>query len=220
MVEVRELSYGVLKGISFKARRGDVVGVVGRNGSGKTTLLRCLGGFYPYKGEVLVKGKEVRSYPLSERIKLINYLPQSLELPLPYTVGELLYLTTGKGEFKEELEFFKVRELLNREFNLLSGGEKVKVLLTRLLILEPEVLLLDEPSAFLDLCVLSDLLLFIKELSKREKVLFIVSHDFNFLFKVANRFLALNSGKLYPFESKRALLSSLRELFGCDLELF
>ena len=63
MLEVRELSYGILKGVSFTVPDRKIVGVVGRNGAGKTTLLKCLGGFYGYLGSVKVSGREVRELP-------------------------------------------------------------------------------------------------------------------------------------------------------------
>jgi len=219
VLEVRELSFRILKGISFKVEPGDVVGVVGKNGAGKSTLLKCLGGYYRYRGQVFLKGREFLSYPLNRRVLLVNYLPQELSLPFDYTVREFLWITTGVKGFEPAVEKFGISALLDRNFNSLSGGEKVKVLLSRLYLLKPSVFLLDEPSAYLDLAVISLLSSFIKEMSYDRKSLLIVSHDVSFLYSVCKKFIGLKDGKLLFFGGKEELVENLETLFDCPLSV-
>ncbi len=219
MLEVRELSCRVLKNLSFKVGRGEVVGIVGKNGAGKSTLLKCLGGYLSYRGGVFLKGRELLTYPLKERVKLVNYLPQDFQTPFDYTVGELLYLTTGIRDYGKALERFGITSLEGRFFSSLSGGEKVKVLLARLYLLKPSLLLLDEPSAFLDLSVTVDLASFVREVAGEGRSVLIVSHDIPFLYSVCSHFIGLKEGELLFFGTGRELLAELPRLFDCPLEV-
>ncbi len=219
MLEVKGLSFGkILKGISFKAEAGQVIGVLGKNGAGKSTLLKCLGGFYSYEGEVKLFGRELSSIPLRERVKLVNYLPQSFNPTFDYKVKEFLYLSTGVEVDDATLSKFGVLKLKERKLSLLSGGERVKVLLSRLELISPSVYLLDEPSAYLDPCVISLLTSYVRELSEKRKIVFIVSHDVDFVFKVSNLFLGIKEGELLFFEKRKGAKEKLEELFECQLE--
>ena len=222
MLEVRGLSCGILKEVSFTVPDGKVVGVVGRNGAGKTTLLKCLGGFYRYLGSVKVSGREVRELPPEERVKRVNYLPQDFYHPFPFTVYEFLSSTTGKGgsEVEEVLESLGILKFKERLLNSLSGGEKVKVHIARLLLVDPEVYLLDEPVAYLDVSVVPFIGHLVRELSKRGKTVLITSHDVGFLYSLCNLFLGLREGELSLFGDGRELLRKSREIFGVELKAF
>ncbi len=219
MLEVKELSFKeILKGISFKAEEGEVIGVLGKNGAGKSTFLKCLGGFYEYEGEVKLLGRELSSIPLKERVKLVNYLPQSFKPTFDYKVKEFLYLSTGVEVNDTILSKFGVLKLKERELSSLSGGEKVKVLLSRLELISPSVYLLDEPSAYLDPCVISLLASYIRELSEKGKIVLIVSHDINFVFKVSDLFLGIKNGELLFFGKREEAREKLEKLFECPLK--
>jgi len=220
VLEVRELALkGILEGISFSAKEGEVVGIVGKNGAGKSSLLKAVGGFYDYCGSVRVAGAELREAPVRERVKLANYLPQSFTPPAEYKVREFLEISTGKrGGIDRALREFGLEKLADREVESLSGGERIKLLLARLKLIAPKVYLLDEPSAYLDLSVLSLLEEFIKKASKGGVVL-VVSHDIQFLWRVADRFLGIKGGKRLFFGGREELLRRLESLFECRLEV-
>jgi len=216
VLEVRELSVkGLLKGISFEAKGGEVIGVVGKNGAGKSSLLKALGGFYPYGGSVKVEGVEVKRAPLRKRVKLVNYLPQNFSPPAGYTVRELLELSTGR-EIGGALKEFNLEKLEDRPVELLSGGERVKLLLARLKLISPKVYLLDEPSAYLDVAVLSLLEEFIRGV---KGVVVVVSHDIPFLYRLCKKFLGIKEGRELFFGGRGELLKNLEELFDCPLEV-
>ena len=219
MLEVNVLSYSeILKDISFSAKRGDVVGLLGKNGAGKTTLLRVTGGFLDFEGYVKIGGKDIKELPPEERVKAVNYLPQNFEIPFPLTVEELLRVTVPgySGIKKDKLG---VGKLLTRFFHTLSGGERIKVLIERLLLIDPEIYLLDEPSAYLDpdlTAVLEDV---VAELKERRKIVILTSHDLPFLLRNCNLLLGLKNGRMVFFGRRDDVVGRIKELFETELKV-
>jgi ABC-type cobalamin/Fe3+-siderophores transport system ATPase subunit len=224
LLEVKSLSFkDILKGITFSVEPGTIVGLAGKNGAGKTTLLKCLGGYYPYSGRINWNGKDVGNLPLKQRIKLLNYLPQSIEVLFPFTVKELL---TASIPFKVErkalegtLKKVGILHLRNKTFRLLSGGEKVKVFIARLLLIDPEIYLFDEPAAFLDVEVLPLLAKIILELKKRKKVVLVTAHDVNFLLDLCDLFMGLKGGELLFYGDRETFLKNLENLYDTKLKV-
>ena len=233
MLEVRNLFYrGILKDISFRVERGSVIGLAGKNGSGKTTFLKCIGGFLNYSGFVLLDGEDLKKLSSRKRVLKVNYLPQILEISFPYTVFEFLLssLVPLKGFFPsladediEKVEFYleklNIYHLKDRIFSTLSGGERVKVLIARLLLVDPDVYLFDEPGAFLDVEVLPFLAEIVEELKEREKIVIITAHDLNFLLDVADQFVGLKNGKLFFSGGKEEFLENVELLFDTKLRI-
>ncbi len=216
MVEVEGLRFGILKGISLRVERGRTVGVIGKNGAGKTTFLKCIGGFYKYSGKVRINGKDVLTVSPGERFKLVNYLPQNFNFYFPLTVLEFLKATTGKkkDEIEEKLGYLGIFHLKDRFLGSLSGGESVKVQIARLLISDPEVFLFDEPTAFLDVTVYSELERLVEELKSRNKTVFITAHDLSFLYDVCDLFLGIERGEAIFFEGKEEFANGVERVFG------
>ena len=217
MVEVRELSYGILKEVSFTLEKGRVLGIVGRNGSGKTTLLKCIGSYYSYGGSVKVGGREISEVSPRERFSLVNYLPQNFSYLFPYKVKEFLSITTGKREISQVLEKLQIEELEDRFINTLSGGEGVKVQLARLLLSNPKVFLLDEPVAFLDVTVYSLIGSIVSEVRNKGKTILITAHDLSFLHDVCDLFLGIEKGKVVFFGGKEVFIEGIGRVFGNSL---
>jgi len=224
LLEVENLSFkGILKGVTFSVKGGTIVGLAGKNGAGKTTLFKCLGGYYRYSGCVSWKGRELRSLPLTLRVKLVNYLPQSPEVLFPFTVEEFLTasipFSVEKKDLEGALQRVGILSLRSRSFKLLSGGEKVKVLIARLLLIDPEVYLFDEPVAFLDVEVLPLLAEIMQELKERGKVVLVTAHDVNFLLDVCDLFLGLKGGELFFYGGRETFLRNLENLYDTKLRV-
>jgi len=190
----------VLKDISFDIDEGDIITIVGPNGGGKTTLLKLiLGLLKPSKGKVIVYGND----PVKTK-RFIGYLPQfsSVKKDIPITVYEFVKISLYKGIFKKisKEDEDRIKEILNlvnalnfrdKLISELSGGQFQRVLLARALVNDPKLLILDEPTNFID------------ENNKRnfyeiihsfvgKKTIIIVSHDLNMVVSFTKRVFCLN----------------------------
>ncbi len=195
----------VLRGVDLHVPRGQIVALIGPNGSGKTTLLRCLLGLHqPQAGEIRLFGEKV-SPPSLRRI---GYVPQRLSLDRSFvlSVREFLALKLGKTRnwfwhrhpvtdkaLNAVLEEFDVARLLDRPIAGLSGGQLQRVLVAFSLLGDPELLLLDEPTAGVDTPGEHSFYELITEVHRRHRLtVVLVSHDLSMVFRHASRVYALN----------------------------
>jgi len=186
----------VLNNVSFSIDSGEMVSFLGRNGAGKTTLLRIIPSFLtPSKGEVLIDGISVKSMNLQERAKAIAYIPQFAKTAFAYTVKESVlmgrspYISIfGKPTKDDEEHAFEVMEELGisslayRPTNEISGGELQLVLIARALMQDAKLLILDEPTSFLD---------YSNQLLVLEKAMELVKKGYSCLYSTHNPDLAL-----------------------------
>jgi ABC-type cobalamin/Fe3+-siderophores transport system ATPase subunit len=233
LLRIENLKFkGILKGITTNIDKGEVIALVGKNGAGKTTFMKCICGFLNYSGKVTIDGKEISRIQLKERIRKINYLPQHLEIPFPCTVLEFLKLSfiplkglfpsisrNDESKIRKSLERFGIDHLINTEIHNLSGGERAKVLLSRILLIDPDYYLLDEPGAFLDIGIITELSKLIDYAKRRGKTVLITAHDVNLLVDIAERFLCLKNGKLIIDGTKNDFLNALPEIFDAPVKV-
>jgi len=214
-IEARRVSfcYGslpALRGGTLEAGRGEVVGLVGPNGSGKTTLLRCLDGILrPQRGAIFLDGRELGEIDPRELSKRVGYLPQGSPPPFPLTVFDTVLLgrrphlgwRVGERDLRVVsglLEEMGVEGLALRYFGELSGGERQKVLLARLLAQEPEALLLDEPTAHLDLRHQLEILDLLRKKTKEKGITVLMAlHDLNLASGFSDRVVLLHRGRVF-----------------------
>ncbi len=201
-----DLGYGrdvVLRGVNMRVGRGDFFGLVGPNGSGKSTLLKAM------LGLVKSQAGEIRWHP---RVPKRGYVPQREQIdPIwPMRVRDLLRLTLcslrGGRLFGERepaavpatMEMIEIEHLANQTLDTLSGGEMQRVLLARALIVEPEVLLLDEPTAAMDLVASQKYLSVITRLHHEcDVTVIIVTHDLPSLIGRAHRLGIIQHGHVH-----------------------
>ncbi|MCL0057667.1 ABC transporter ATP-binding protein, partial [Dehalococcoidales bacterium] len=205
-------SYGsrpALKGVTFSVKGGEAVSFVGPNGSGKTTLIKCIDRILkPKAGVVLVDGGEIRKMTLHERSQLMAYVPQSGHSVFSSTVFDTLllgrkpYISWGLSQRDKEvvsqaISLMGLEDYTLRQFNGLSGGERQKVLITRALVQEPEVLLLDEPTSNLDLRHQIEVLNIIRWVTREKGItVLMVLHDLNLASRFSDRVVMLKEGKI------------------------
>ncbi|MET0283459.1 MAG: ABC transporter ATP-binding protein [Polyangiales bacterium] len=206
-VEVKRGKLTVLRNVSFRAEFGSVTAIIGPNGAGKSSLLRALNGLLPHQGRITTNEREIAKLSPRERARRIAYVPQQTQLAANLSVRE----TVAQGRFahtsgwaqvdthapsvQRALVDAHVTHLRDRAFNTLSGGEQRRVLLARALATEASILLLDEPTAGLDLAHVLRFHALIRTLADRGLCVISVLHDLVDVFHHADRALLLAHGE-------------------------
>ncbi|MDM7918713.1 MAG: ABC transporter ATP-binding protein [Methanosarcina sp.] len=223
-------SYGkkeVLRGLSFSLKKGEILAIIGPNGAGKSTLLKVISGFLkPTEGKVMFEGKDIIAIPAHRRAGLgIGYFIQGGKVFPSLTVRENLELggtgldtETRKNRTESVLGmFYNLKSLLERRAGLLSGGERQAVAMAMMLVRNPKLLLLDEPSAGLSPRIAGDMLGRIKDINEKWGVsIIVVEQNVGQALKIARKVLVLVSGQI-ALESEES--SKLLEGAGLE-ELF
>lgn len=224
----------IVRDISFHVTAGEFFIIIGPNGSGKTTLLKTLAGIdSPQSGSVTVFGRSIDRYPRKELAKTLAFVPQNMPLDFPYTVMQTVLMGRHphlgvlgfEGEkdiqlARKAMVFAGVTHLAARTVDRLSGGERQRVFVARALCQEPRLLLLDEPTASLDLAHqvrVMDLMARLKRETGMTVVM--VSHDVNLAAMYADRLLLLNSGRIAALGTPGQVITfeTLESVYGCPL---
>ena len=204
MLEARDLRLaGRLDAVSAELRPGEVTAICGPNGAGKSTLLECLAGLLaPQRGSVLLDGQPIGSLQPRHRARAIGYLPQDGEIAWDLSVrylvalGRLPHGDRADGPVKAALAALDLETVSTRPVSALSGGEKARVLLARVLAGEPGWILADEPLAALDLGHQLALVAHLRAAARRGTGVVLVLHDLALAMNHADRVLVLDKGRL------------------------
>ncbi|MEW5982727.1 MAG: ABC transporter ATP-binding protein [Acidobacteriota bacterium] len=223
-------------GVSLRADRGGIVGILGPNGSGKTTLLRLLGGLLrPASGQVLIEGRRVGALPRRELAARLAFVPQETHLAFDYSVLEVAlmgrYPHLGPFELegprdlaiaREALDATGTAHLSSRVFATLSGGEKQRVVIASALAQRAGILLLDEPTASLDLGYQLDIANLLARLNRERGLTMVVAtHDLNFAAGLCRSLVLIREGRVLADGPVAETLSagSIRALYGVEAEV-
>ena len=236
------VSYGkelVLKNISCPIEKGKTTAIIGVNGSGKSTLLKALGRLIKFDGTVEFDEKPLSNLTNMEIARKIALLPQSVQAPTDITVYELVGLgrfpyqrLTQRSLSDKDKEFVmeimketNVWDFRNEKVANLSGGQRQRVFITLTLAQDSEIILLDEPTTYLDMSHQLDILTLLKNFAeKRHKTVVYVIHDLNQVARFADNLIILKNGELFD-QGKTADLFTEKTLFesfglnvsiGCD----
>jgi iron complex transport system ATP-binding protein len=221
----------VLRGLTLEVRDGEVVALVGPNGSGKSTLLRVLARVLsPRRGVVYLEGKSMREWPTREVARKLALLPQGPTLAADLTVEELVRMgrspyqgllglptTEDDDAVRRAIDETGIGEMARRRVSELSGGERQRVWVAMALAQEPQVLLLDEPTTFLDLKHQLEVLDLLRYLNKeRGLTVVMVLHDLNQAARYCARVVVLREGAVYADGTPAEVLTpaTLHEVFG------
>lgn len=225
----------VLRGVSLEVRPGELVGLVGRNGAGKTTLVRVASGVWaPERGRVVLAGREISAWPRRELARRVAVVPQQTSVPFPFRALELVLMGRtphlGLLRFESRQDVERAREamerlgiagLAERSVLELSGGERQLVVVARALCQDAELILLDEPTAFLDLEHRLAVLAVVRELAERGRSALVVSHDLGLAARFCHRMAILAGGRVLADGAPERVLRPelLREGFGIEAEI-
>jgi iron complex transport system ATP-binding protein len=221
----------VLRGVTLEVRAGEIVALVGPNGSGKSTMLRALARVLaPRRGVVYLEGKSMREWPTREVARKLALLPQGPTLAADLTVEELVTLGRSPHQgllglptredsdaVQRAIEETDIGSMARRRVSELSGGERQRVWVAMALAQEPQILLLDEPTTFLDLNHQLEVLDLIRRLNQEHGLTVImVLHDLNQAARYSGRIVVLREGQLYADGSPAEVLTpaTLRDVFG------
>jgi iron complex transport system ATP-binding protein len=222
----------VLREVSFDLQAHRITAVMGPNGSGKTTLLRCLNGILdPDGGTVRLLGRETGDYSRRGLARRIAYVPQRSE-PGRVTAFDAVLLgrrphmawrVTGEDLRLAEaaLRLLGLEDLALRHTDEMSGGEHQKVCLARAIVQQPALMLLDEPTASLDLYNQLEILRLLRTIVKGHRMSAIVTmHDLNTAFRYADRFLFLRDGGIHADVDREGITPQIvEEVYGVPVEL-
>ncbi len=224
----------ILKNLSFSIQKGDFFIIIGPNGSGKTTLMKTMSGILKVQNGLLeVMGRPIKTYSRKALGRTIAFVPQTMQADFPFTTREVVLM--GRSPYlgmlgleqkadheiaRKAMAFTEVESLADRKLDQLSGGERQRVFIARAICQEPQIMLLDEPTASLDLAHQVKIMDLMEELKEQKQITVVmVSHDVNLAAMYGDRLLLLKQGKIVTLGKPDNVLTyqTLEETYGCTL---
>ena len=229
-------SRGVLKGLDLEAAEGELVGVVGPNGAGKTTLLRLVSGaLRPSKGAVRMNGSNVADLSAAKRARLVSVVPQNPQLPLSFRLLDLVLMGRnahlglleweGAGDLeiaREAMELTDIWALADRAVGTLSGGERQRALVALALAQDAPLMLLDEPTASLDLGHQAGIMDLVRSVQRERGGAVVVSmHDLTLAAQYCDRLVMIADGQSYSDGPPAAVLTmeNIGAVYGASVSI-
>ena len=196
----------ILKNVSFKVEKGEILSIVGRNGAGKSTISKLICGFYkPTKGQILFEGRDIIKDTIKERADKIGIVLQNPNqmISKPMIMDEVGFGLKARGVSEEEIrkrviETLKICGLYpfrNWPISALSYGQKKRVTIASILVLNPKVIILDEPTAGQDFKHYTEIMEFLMDLNKRGVTIIMVTHDMHLMLEYTDRVVVLADGE-------------------------
>ena len=214
MVEMEDVRAGygkveILRGVDFRAESGEITTIIGTNGSGKSTLLRTLLGFLPMRsGDIRIDGISINSISRTELARKIAYLPQGKNVPdisagrmvlhgrFPYLTYPRKYREEDMRIARQAMEQMGIAELSEQHMSRLSGGMRQKVYIAMALAGQAPVIVMDEPTTYLDIGQQVKFAETVQQLADEGKTVVLVLHDILLALKISARIAALGEGKV------------------------
>lgn len=240
-IKLRELTAGygdnhVLESLSGDIENGRITTLIGPNGCGKSTLLKSIGRLLrPQSGGVYFDGKAVHKLNTSELAKKMAILPQTHEAPNDLSVENLVaygrfphrrhFSALSREDYEiieNVLELTRLEPLRNRQVSTLSGGERQRAWIAMTLAQEPELLLLDEPTTFLDVCCQFEIIELIRALNRKfNMTIVMVLHDINVAVRCSDMLMAIKNKKIFHHGAPEKIITPelLREVFNIESEI-
>ena len=227
----------VLKSVSTTVEPGEFVAIVGPNGAGKSTFLKILAGLLRnYSGTVEFEGKPIAALPPRDLARKVAFVPQETHVVFPFTVSQMVLMGRlphqATGLFDSAIDVDRATfamqatetlHLAAKPFNQLSGGERQRAVLASALAQEPEVLLLDEPTVFLDLKHQIQFYDIVERLNLEQRMTIVsVTHDVNLAARYARRMIAVRGGEFVADGTPDSVLTPehIHDIFEISAAVF
>jgi ABC-type cobalamin/Fe3+-siderophores transport system ATPase subunit len=219
---------GFIHDLTFSVANGEFIGLLGANGSGKSTILKLASGILkPSHGSIRLWGKPLQSYKNRDKAKLLCYLPQLLDVNVPFTVRELVsmglypYDILPEMTVAESLEVVGLTEKSESYMRNLSGGERRRAFIAMTLLQGAGLVLLDEPLANLDIKYQIEIMRLLRELQDKKQITIIMAlHDINMALQF-ERVMVVKNGSIVGMGNPEMVLSEdlLKEAFDVSIEM-
>ncbi|MDO4924537.1 MAG: ABC transporter ATP-binding protein [Turicibacter sp.] len=224
-LEFKDVTFGyqvnqpILKNMSFKIHQGEMVSIVGKNGAGKSTISKLISGFYkPTSGSIEFRGLDLATHTIKERAEKIGLVMQNPNHMISKTMifDEVAFGLRVRGIEEEEVtrrvhETLKICGLYpfrNWPISALSFGQKKRVTIAAILVLNPEILILDEPTAGQDLKHYTEIMEFLKVLNERGITILMITHDMHLMLEYTTRALVITNGEVIGDDSTWNVLTN------------
>ncbi|NLK25163.1 MAG: ABC transporter ATP-binding protein [Euryarchaeota archaeon] len=223
----------ILDGVEFEGQHGELIGLIGPNGSGKSTLLRLMNGVLkPKVGTIMMEGRSIDTMKIDEIARICANVPTEFSEEFNLSVQDLISLGRypfAKGLWWDDHEDeemvmdamrkFNVYHLRDRRFSELSSGEGQRVLLAKAVVQCPRVMLVDEPSAHLDLRYKLEVMEHLRDLLGDKVTIVIASHDLNLLAKYCDKVMILSEGRIVAIGTPEEVITPevVEQVYGVEV---
>jgi iron complex transport system ATP-binding protein len=235
-VENIRLAYGrntVISDMSFQVAQGEMLGLIGPNGSGKSTIIKALSHvLVPHSGRIILDGKEISGIRRQELARLVGVVPQTPILPSSFTAFEIVLMGRnphlGLLRYESENDMTitwqamaktGTQSLAERRIGELSGGEIQRIVIARVLAQQPETILLDEPTANLDISHQLEILDLIKNLCRESHLTVVITlHDLNLAAQFCDRLILIHNGLVHARGTPEEVINSanIKDVYGTE----
>ena len=231
-VEGLSVSYGdnpaIIEDMSFSLKKGERLAIVGKNGAGKSTLAKALCGFVPSQGKLTYKGQDISQDSIAERSERIGFVLQNPNQMISQTMifDEVALGLRLRGIEEAEVEA-RVHEVLKTcglysfrkwPISALSFGQKKRVTIASILVLKPEIIILDEPTAGQDYKTYTDIMNFLDSLQKQGHTIVMITHDMQLMLEYSDRCLVVVEGKIIADDNPVTILNQKDLLESANLK--
>ena len=231
-VEGLSVSYGdnpaIIEDMSFSLKKGERLAIVGKNGAGKSTLAKALCGFVPSQGKITYKGQDISQDSIAERSERIGFVLQNPNQMISQTMifDEVALGLRLRGIEETEVEE-RVHEVLKTcglysfrkwPISALSFGQKKRVTIASILVLKPEIIILDEPTAGQDYKTYTDIMNFLDSLQKQGHTIVMITHDMQLMLEYSDRCLVVVEGKIIADDNPVTILNQKDLLESANLK--
>ncbi len=216
-----------LDSISIALHRGEVLGLIGPNGAGKSTLLKTFAGLESYTGEIMLEDKAFESYSAAERACLIGLQPQQVNSTWPISVKEVVALgripwhDRDEAAIQHAMHMADITEFADRTIDHLSGGERARIWLARVLAGQPQALLVDEPVANLDIHYQLSVMNVLKDYAAKQHGVIVALHDLSLAARYCDKLCLLKEGKCIATGTPEEVLteSLLQSVYNVEVDV-